>query len=111
MNMNKRMTVIRRSCITGNPVWMHAGVSRGASYWAYWYACRKELQRVNTWYDRASRRKANILRLLAKCLENIPLDAVLTPEQNAAARTLRKISESEYLPDMEFYNHIKKLKR
>lgn len=57
------------------------------------------------------RRKSNILRLLDKCLERIPLGVVLTPEQNAAARTLRKISKDEYLPDMEFYNHIKNMKR
>lgn len=106
----QRIIVIRKSRLTGRAVWMYEGSTRRAAHWAYWYACRKEVQRVNTWCDRALRRKSNILRLLNKCLERIPLAAVLTPEQNAAARTLRKISKEAYLPDMEFYNYIKKVK-
>ena len=106
----QRVIVIRKSRLTGQAVWMYEGSTRRAAHWAYWYARRKEVQRVNTWCDRALRRKSNILRLLNKCLDRIPLDAVLTPEQNAAARTLRKISKEAYLPDMEFYNYIKKVK-
>lgn len=102
----QRVIVIRKSRLTGRAIWIYEGPTRRAAHWAYWYARRKEVQRVNTWCDRALRRKANILRLLNKCLEHIPLDAVLTPEQNAAARTLRKISEEAYLPDMEFYNQV-----
>lgn len=111
MAHKQNVIVIRRSCLTGYAVWLYRGSSRDASRVAYLYARKKEVERVLTWNERAMRRKSNILRLLNKCLETIPLDTVLTPEQNAAARMLRKISESDYLPDMAFYEHIQESDR
>lgn len=100
------VTMIRRSCITGKIVWVYRGMSRNAGYVAYHRAVKHEIERVKHWPEYVAERKAKILKFLSDRMAHFPLDAVLTPEQKAAARTIRKIAETEPELDLDFYNHV-----
>ena len=58
-----------------------------------------------------AQRASNITRIMSKCMEKLPIDAELTPEQTAAAKQLRAILMKEPPCNMEFYNHIMEERR
>lgn len=100
------VTIIRRSCLTGNVVWIYRGPSHTAAQEAYRRACKKELERVRKWSKVAARRCANVARILTACTERMPLTADMTAEQRESARRLQAISKQEQPCHREFYDHI-----
>lgn len=99
-------TDIRRSCITGNAVWIYQGSSKSSAQTAYWKACRAEIERVRNWASTAARRMANIERLLNDCLAEIPINAELTQRQQDAVRRLQAIERKNFACNRDFYEHI-----
>lgn len=97
---------IRRSCLTGEAVWIYRGNSRGAARKSYFLACQRELERVQRWNERASKRRANIMRLLNECQADMPVTKTLAGSQRQAAEQLKNISCAAFLCDKTFYNHI-----
>ena len=111
MKVHRTVTILRRSCLTGKVVWIYRGPSEAAARVAYWRACKREIEFVRSYNERAARRAANIARLLADCTASIPINAELTPQQAEAARELKTIEKKEYVCDREFYNHIMEERR
>ncbi len=111
MKKRRPVTVILRSCITGNVVWIYRGPSQEAARKAYQRVCRKEIERVRGLGERMARRTAAITRLLTNCLADKPIDAALTPEQQEAARELQAISRKQPECPGEFYDHIMEERR
>lgn len=101
-----KVTMIRRSCITGKVIWIYRGKSRNAGYQAYHKAVKHELERVKHWPEYVAERRARILKFLNDCLAALPINAELTPKQKAAVRTLKKIADEPQELDLDFYNHI-----
>lgn len=105
------ITVIRRSCLTGNAVWLYRGPSANAARMKYWRAANKEVERVRNWSSHVSVRTANIIRLQTECMNQLPINAEIPPSKSAAAKRLQamaKLKESCYL---EFFNHIMEERR
>lgn len=111
--MHKRypVTIIRRSCLTDNAVWIYRGPTHNAARKAYWIACKAEVERVEHWREHVALRTANISRLLSECLAEIPINAELTPEQKKAVRQLQSLMKKGIACHMEFYEHIMEQRR
>ena len=100
------ITIIRKSCLTGNAVWVYRGPSERSARLAYWRACRNEVERMKRFGTAASRRCANIARLVSDCMEYIPINVELTERQRDAARQLQSIQKKDVACHREFYEHI-----
>ncbi len=111
MKKKALFTVIIRSCLTGRAVWIYRGPSKEAARKAYWRACNKELERMRMFTERIASRAAGITRLLTNCMADKPLDAKMTPEQEAAAKELQAISRKPQETTHEFYDHIMETRR
>ena len=101
-----KVTMIRRSCITGKVIWIYRGKSRNAGYQAYHKAVQHELERVKHWPEYVAERRARILKFLNDRLAALPINAELTPKQKACVRQLKKIADEPQELDLDFYNHI-----
>jgi len=106
MKNRKLVTIIRRSCLTGDAVWIYRGPSQEAARMAYFRACRKEMERMKHWAKAAARRCANAARMLTDCTSSLPRTAGMTAEQKEAARQLQAIVKREHPRRSEFYEHI-----
>lgn len=104
--MNKKVLIIRKSCLTGKIVWIYSGVSRKAGYVAYHRACEAEIKRTRKYAETSEQRKRRILKMLNDCLAEIPITVPLTKEQTEAARELRSIAKEDIACHREFYEHI-----
>lgn len=111
MKRAKTVAVIKRSCRTGDAVWTYRGPSERAAREAYASACKKEIARISHWEEIAARRQSNIARLLADCLAVIPINAVLTEQQQGAVKTLQAIGRKGLACSREFYEHIMEERR
>lgn len=105
MKSKSQVTVLRRSCLTGNVVWMFHGLKHRV-YDAYRYACIREANYQRMWPERWSQRRTNILRFLSACLANFQMTEALPIQLEDAARTLRNISDEHIAVDRSFYDHI-----
>lgn len=108
MNLDKLMayTDIRRSCLTGEVVWIYTGPSKAAAWIAYKRACQREVERVRQWCDTVARRKKSILAFLNSCMAGIPITDELPPEKKEAARQLLALSKQNIPCHRSFYDHI-----
>ena len=104
------VTIILKSCLTGTAVWIYRGKSRNAARKAYWFACRKEMERVRRMAEAAERRRANVMRMLSELTAGMPATAELPPEKRQLARQLLSLSERKE-PAGEFYDHIMEERR
>lgn len=105
-----KVTIIKRSCITGNAVWVYRGKSEESARKTYYRACKDEVERMRHWPEKASRRMANIERLLSDCLSDLPVNAELTTIQREAVRQLQVIGKKGMRCASEFYEHIQELR-
>ena len=105
-----KVIVIKRSCLTGEAVWVYRGPSREAARRAYWRACKREIQRVKDWGRTAAERVAAIRKLATDCTSRLA-GKVLTPAQEEAIRQLKTIEKK--LPEYHcaFYDHIMEERR
>ena len=99
-------TIIRRSCLTGQVVWVYRGPSEEAGRKAYMRACRREVQRVRRWANTVARRMAAVTGLLSRCRASLPDAEALTPRQAEAARTLQAVAKADVPCHRDFYDHI-----
>ncbi len=106
-----RVTVIRKSCLTGRAVWIYVGPSYEAARIAYHKACRKELERMRQWGQSVARRCANVARILADCTSALPLAAEMTAAQKEAARRLLALRDRRQPCSSEFFDHVVAEKR
>ncbi|MBR5395766.1 MAG: hypothetical protein IK144_11920 [Bacteroidaceae bacterium] len=107
MKKNSLITIIQKSCLTGQAVWIYRGPSERSARLAYWRACKRELERVRQWGETLAKRRSNIQRLLScDSSSSSVLDAGLTAEQIEAAKQLLAIGKRETDGKTEFYNHI-----
>lgn len=100
------ITIMRKSCLTGNVVWIYRGPSENAARQEYSRACKSEFERMRHFSTFAARRCANIARILSDCMAEIPINAELTPPQREAARQLQAIQKKAVMYNREFYEHI-----
>lgn len=107
----KPIKTIRRSCITGKAVWVTHCTTYHGILTAYKKACEHEIERTKNLAEMAARLKGSILKLLNDCLEGLPIDQPLTPEQQAAARQLLALAEYNPYTPSEFYYHIMEERR
>ena len=105
------VTIIRRSCLTGKPVWIYRGPSREAAKMAYWRACKSEIEYVTGWAKRMEEQASILNRFLSECVAKIPINAELTQVQKNAIRNIRRIIKNPEPCYMEFYNHIMEERR
>ena len=107
MKKNSLITIIQKSCLTGQAVWIYRGPYERSARLAYWRACKRELERVRQWGETLAKRRSNIQRLLScDSSSSSVLDAGLTAEQIEAAKQLLAIGKRETDGKTEFYNHI-----
>lgn len=106
-----RVTVIKRSCVTGKPVWIYRGKSESHARVAYWKACKKEQTRVRWWCRRVAERANGIMALLESCLSALPDRSRMTEVQLAAEKRLRNVCKKVPECYTEFYNHINATRR
>lgn len=97
---------IRRSCITGKVVWIYIGPSEPSAVKAYCRARCSELKRFSKWAETVTYRMANVKRLLNDCMQHLPINAELTPQQQQAVRQLLSIAKQTLSGRSEFYEHI-----
>lgn len=109
MKHKNLVTIIRKSCLTDKVVWIYRGPSEAAAKRAYYRARSKELERVRHWQEVTSRRRSNINALINYTLADLPITAVLTPEQKETLRQMQKICSQDIRCDTEFYDHIRAL--
>lgn len=102
---HKKLTFIRRSCLTGKVVWIYRGRLAKSADESYRRACIREIERVRHFSDMAATRQRNISRLLNDCMDGIPFTAELTPQQREAAEQLHSLM-SRTTHVSEFYEHI-----
>lgn len=96
---------IRRSCLTGNAVWINKAPSKQAVWRAYWRACKREVERVARWGETVERRKENLRHLIHELMASASSDEP-SPGREAAARRLNKLSEENVACHKGFYDHI-----
>ena len=111
MKKNKNVVIIRKSCLTGKPVWIYEGPSEGAARNAYWRACKKEISLVRNWGDHTERIRSSISHFLTELTSRFSLTDEMTPEQKEGARKLQKMMEEEDVCYREFYDHIMEERR
>lgn len=111
MNGKHLVTVIRKSCITGQAVWVYQGPSEHAARQAYSVACRKETERIRGWGRRTAQRERNIGRLLSECLAEVPINQPLTPGQEEAVRRLKEMQRKPPACHRDFYEHFTEERR
>lgn len=105
MKSDKPITIIRRSCTTGQAVWIYQGPTHEAARQAYYRARRKEQTRVRWWAKRVAQRSANIKAFIDRLVASLPIVGNITPEQQQAIRTLQAILDEPSPCDTAFYNH------
>lgn len=88
------VTVLCRSCLTGQVVWVYRGPTEGAAKQAYRRTRQREKERLKRWSEIVQRRTSNITRLMNECLAALPINAELTEVQKNAVKKLKKISRS-----------------
>lgn len=103
----KAVRTIRRSCVTGEPVWVYQGTTHEGERQAYWKACKREQELIHHWASKMERFCANISSLLQACMAALPKTATLTEEQRSAVSKLKAMAENIPKPYTGFYNHIK----
>lgn len=106
MKVKYPVTVVQRSCLTGQAVWVYRGQSMNAARVAYCRACRREKERVRRWPEVVERRRRNIARMLDELLADLPINVTLMPEQQAAVRQLRNFERQAPGCHRSFYEHI-----
>ena len=97
---------IRKSCITGNVVWVYNAPTYGAARVAYKRACDKELERVKHLTKVRAERKKYILHVINEFIADMNPMEPLTPEQVEGIKMLRRLAEELIATDLEFYEHI-----
>ena len=102
----KVLRIIRRSCLTGQAVWVIPGRSRETDRVRYWRVCRKEMERVRKWAAKVERRRSNIMRMLAGVTANLPALGDVPPAVADAMKVLRRMAAKEPELDRSFYDHI-----
>lgn len=98
--------VVRKSRLTGSPVWMWYGTSKLAANKAYCCARKSEIRRVRTWAKTEEQVRRRILSIASECLADIPVTTALTRQQSDAVRRLRAIAAEAIPCDRAFYEHI-----
>lgn len=106
MKKKRIITIIRRSCLTGIPVWIYRGPSTEAARRAYRLACKKEVRRVRMWMQKVNERRRNLSRFVARLTASLPPESDLTQVQRDALRMLRNMEKAEYVCHRDFYEHI-----
>lgn len=106
MKKKDTVTVIKRSCLTGKAVWFYRGPSMESMRKAYFRACKREIERVHNWSHRMENCNASIRKLLNQCLDGLPINAELSPEQKEASSQLQGIIKRGTPCYREFYDHI-----
>lgn len=100
------VVVIRKSCLTGRVVWVYKGKSKASSYVMYLLACRRELAREKNKASVDEQRRKNIMNVLNECVADLCFAGPLTPEQEAAAKELKRLAEEPVATCNEFRDHI-----
>lgn len=104
-NAKKPFLALRRSCTTGQPVWLYAGTRAGISR-AYYRACKKESTRVRWWCNRLKRRQQNIRLVLDELIGSLPILGTVTKQQRKALRELRSIANEPVACDTAFHSNF-----
>lgn len=102
----KIFRTIKKSCITGNAVWLGTSMTRDTTRRAYKRACQREIERMKQWNSIVERRRESILRFLNGLLASMPIIGELPPEKKAAAKVLTKIADTPPPLYRDFYDHI-----
>lgn len=105
------VTIIRRSCLTGVPVWVYRGPSVAAARQMYWRACKREIERVRNWPELMRKRRERILCQLDAVTAALPITHQLSDEQRQAVRALQAEARKEPERESEFYRHIMEERR
>ena len=105
------LKVIRKSALTGKAVWVGHARTYKNEWENYKAACRKEVNRMRQWAHTVNRRKRNVMRLLGKLTEGLPIIGDIPPELRAAAKSITQIADDEPPKHSDFYDHIKEESR
>lgn len=107
MKKQKLITIIKRSCLTDQPVWIYQGPTEEAARKAYYRTKRAEKRRVMLLPKFLDLRRRAIERFLNDLLGNLPLIAELTREQRAAVKELKALAQQPPQSDKAFWEHCK----
>lgn len=106
----KPCLTVRRSCTTGQALWMHRGTKESIRR-AYYRACKREMTRVRWWGNRLKRRSQNLRKMLDELLFAQPILAPMTEQQRTAIRVLQKMEAEPVACDTSFRSHIRTERR
>ena len=107
MKKKQIVTIIRRSCLTGNAMWIYQGASQESARKKYLQACKREIHRMRYLCGlMVARRGRNISRLLKDCTQQLSTASKLLPEQRAAIKSMQMIARQNVTCRSELYNHI-----
>lgn len=101
----KPFLAIRRSCTTGQAIWLHRGTRASISR-AYYRTCKKESARVRWWCNRLKRRQQNIRLVLDELVGSLPILGTMTKQQRKALRELRSIEVEPVACDTAFHSNF-----
>lgn len=107
----KILKIIRKSALTGRAVWVSHVRNYRTEYYAYKWACQKEVNRMRQWAHTMNRRRRNITRLLTELTASLPIIGDIPPEQRSAAKILTQMADKEPPKQSDFYDHICEEKR
>lgn len=107
---NHIITFVKRSCITGNIVWVYRGKSQEGARKAYWRACKREVRRVRQWMSKMSERKHRLMQILAGGDSSSSYSAYIrdsmSSEQHKAVHEIAQMCKTQPPKYGEFYDHI-----
>lgn len=107
--MMKKNTYVKRSCLTGEIVWVCRSTSRSAAYCAYWRTCKHEVTRIRHWMQRMEKRKRRLLGIIIHDDSSSASSAALremTPAQRRAVNEVKRIIERQPSKHSDYYDHI-----
>jgi len=99
---------VKRSVLTGQPVFVVAGRCRHSAQTYYCKARRSEERKLKE-METAQRNACRdiIQKLLNDCVAELPLMTDMTPKQRAAAKNLHYLAKHPILPDRGFIDHCR----
>ena len=106
---NKKLLILKHSCLTGRVVWAYRCDTEEAARRAYYRACKKEVRRIRQWSAKMAERKrkrAMIFNGSNSSSSGINVNKYKDPAVRRLARQMCKLIKDQPPKDTTFYDHI-----
>ena len=106
---NKKLLILKRSCLTGKVVWAYRCDTEKAARIAYYRACKKEVRRIRQWSAKMAERKRKLVSIFNggnSSSSGINVNKYKDPAVRRLARQMCKLIKAQPPKDTAFYDHI-----